>query len=223
MAPVRVLLVTPDPLFAGAFAAAVRRGGRVEPVGAAADPAEAAGLAAALAPDAVLVGAGGAPAVREVRQGCPGVRVIALGVGPGADDILDAVQAGADGFVPTGAALEDVVAVIEAVHAGRPPCPPGVLAASLERARRRARAAGPPAALSRREREVLGLLAGGLVNKEIARRLGVTVCTVKNHVHNLLDKLGVDGRRAAARLAESHRVPPALPPGPSPPAPAASP
>jgi DNA-binding NarL/FixJ family response regulator len=203
--PICALLVAPGRLFADAFRAALA-GGPVAVVAAAAGPDEAAALLPTLRVGVVLVhtAAGGLPGIRLLARAVAAPPVVALGVPDRDDDILAVLQAGAAGYVPNRATLAEVVGVIEAVDAGRTVCPPRVLAAVFHRLRELSRpdpADGRLAVLSPREREVLALVARELANKQIARALGVTVCTVKNHVHNLLGKLGVDRRRAAARFA----------------------
>lgn len=121
-------------------------------------------------------------------------------------DTLELVEAGARGFVEAG--FGALVRAIESLVRHRSRC-------SLERALRLAlrlhearkdlqselEAPPPAVALSAREQEVLGLVAAGLCNKEIAQRLGIRLATVKNHVHRILAKLEANNRREAARNA----------------------
>ncbi|HEY1377526.1 MAG TPA: response regulator transcription factor, partial [Gemmataceae bacterium] len=179
--------------------------GPVAVVAAAADPAAAEPLLPAAAVGVVLVHAAGGPAaVLRLARAAAAPPVVVLGVPDRDADVLAVLQAGAAGYVPDGATLAEAVEVIRAVAAGQTVCPPRVLAAVFRRVCELS-APGPAddrlAALSRRQREILALVGRELTNKQIARALGVTVCTVKNHVHRLLDKLGVGRRRAAARLA----------------------
>ena len=124
-------------------------------------------------------------------------------------EVLDFVEAGARGYLLKGASTSDLAAALHDVHAGRTRCSPGIAAAVLARVRQLGELAEParePAQglrepLTGRELEILHLLAAGLSNKEIGRRLSITLSTVKNHLHNLLAKLSVRRRREAIRLA----------------------
>ncbi len=128
---------------------------------------------------------------------------MALGVSDDPQSVLEFVEAGAVGYVTQSASLDDLVAAVEAAARGEGHCSARV-AGSLFR--RVAKLAGerPPdtdlASLTERERQILGLVERGMSNKEIARQLRVKVPTVKNHVHNILGKLGVSRRGAAAAL-----------------------
>jgi DNA-binding NarL/FixJ family response regulator len=120
-------------------------------------------------------------------------------------DILFWMQAGARGYIPRHASMPELCATVDGVLHGRPFRGP-----RIERILRRAPAharhshAGRTGDLTNREREVLRLLEDGLSNREIADRLSIEVSTVKNHVHNVLDKLGVSRRgQAAAVVRES--------------------
>ena len=136
----------------------------------------------------------------------PEAKLIALGLDQEDDTVVDFIEAGAQGYVLKGASPDGLVEVIRAVHQGRTPCSPSVVASVLGRI---AALGGMPAdplpqsfePLTLREREVLALLAAGLGNKEVGRRLCITVQTVKNHVHRILEKLQVHRRREAVRLA----------------------
>ena len=142
----------------------------------------------------------------EVRERWPEAKLIALGLDREDDMVVDFVEAGAQGYLLKGASPDGLVAVIRAVHQGRTPCSPAVVASVLARIASLGgvRTEPPPRSvepLTLREREVLALLAAGLGNKEVGRRLHITVQTVKNHVHRILEKLQVHRRREAVRLA----------------------
>lgn len=136
----------------------------------------------------------------------PEAKLIALGLDREDDTVVDFIEAGAQGYVLKGVSPDGLVEVIRAVHQGRTPCSPAVVASVLARIVSLAgvRTEAPPRSiepLTVREQEVLGLLAGGLGNKEVGHRLSITVQTVKNHVHRILEKLQVHRRREAVRLA----------------------
>ena len=135
----------------------------------------------------------------------PRVDVVVVGLADTAE-VVRFVEAGANGYLMRDGRFEELAATVEAVHRGRTPCEPGVAARVLERLAELAgetdgAAAASRSALSEREVEVLVLVADGLSNKEIAGHLGLALSTVKNHVHNLLGKLGVGRRRDAVRTA----------------------
>ena len=162
------------------------------------------------APDVVLIEAGpdnlGVSQLWEARERWPEARLIVFGLDREDDGVVDFVEAGAQGYVLRGASPEDLLRVVREVHAGRTLCSPRVIASVLARiqALSRIQPAEPPhpaEPLTNREREILGLLALGLGNKEIGRRLHITVQTVKNHVHNILEKLQSHRRREAVRKA----------------------
>ena len=141
--------------------------------------------------------------VRSIRDAAPSVHIVGFGVEEIESEILACAEAGLAGYVPCEASLDDLVDRIASVCRGELLCTPK-MAATLFR-RLEVRDSDRPQIerrdLTAREREVLTLIDVGLSNKEIAVRLHIEVSTVKNHVHNLLEKLRVPSRmQAAARL-----------------------
>jgi DNA-binding NarL/FixJ family response regulator len=132
-----------------------------------------------------------------------------LAVGSSELDEVAWIEAGASGCVGADASLEEVIGAIEKVAAGELVVSPAVTASLITRLRRLS-PNGPHGRsndeLTPREAEVLDLLARGLSNKEIAQQLWVQPQTVKNHVHNVLVKLGVTCRADAAVLARRSRL-----------------
>lgn len=158
-------------------------------------------------PDVVLtdlVSPPGLPVIERVVAAAPGAKVIVLGVGEGDQDAVATAEAGAVGYVPREASVEDLITVIKCVARGEAFCSPRVAGALWRRVALLASERSHTAVeghLTRREREITRLLDEGLSNKEIAVRLGIEVATVKNHVHNILEKLQVHRRgEAAARV-----------------------
>jgi DNA-binding NarL/FixJ family response regulator len=143
-----------------------------------------------------------APAIRRE------VKIVAFGVEELEGDVLACAEAGLSGYVPFDASVDDLVERVESVVRGELLCTPKIAAALFRKMHgRRDPAGGGPAdvlALTSREREVLGLMNGGFSNKEIATRLFIEVCTVKNHVHHILDKLQVSSRAQAVMKLSSH-------------------
>jgi two-component system, NarL family, nitrate/nitrite response regulator NarL len=210
--PIRIFLVEPCRFFADALARILGRQGNLVLVGTGGCLDEASAWIESGEVDVLLFGAGGdlTPAVREVTTGQPQVKVVVLGVGDCPDDIVRLIEAGAGGYVLKDALLDDLLQVIAAVHAGETRCSPRVAARLFKRLSELAQAlgqtaGGPRESLSTREQEILEMIAAGLANKEIARKLDLALCTVKNHVHSILEKLQVSHRREASRYAHSIR------------------
>src|SRR5579884_636798 len=169
----------------------------IEVVGSAADGEEAVELVARTAPDVVLMDlrmpcCDGVEATRRIRSEHPGTQVIALTTHADDRSILSAVEAGARGYLTKHSGDRAIRQAIETVLSGDAALEPSVQARLLEAIAegRTARRRSLPDGLTPREAEVLGLIADGLSNAEIARRLFVSEGTVKTHVNNLLSKIG---------------------------------
>jgi len=176
-------------------------------VGAASNVDEAIALSTNTNPDIAIVDMAtrqSLSVVRSLRRHRPVMRVVGFGVEEQEGEILACAEAGLAGYVPNDASLDDLVMRVESVHRGELLCTPRIAASLFRSLESNAHAATPRPeglALSAREREVLRMIDRGLSNKEIAVLLHIEVSTVKNHVHNLLDKLHVTSRsEAAARL-----------------------
>lgn len=181
----------------------------MEVVGAAADGAEAADLARTAQPDVVLMDlemprVDGIEATRRIMADRPQTTVLVLTSFSDRRRIVAALDAGAGGYLLKDAAAEEVVRGVRAAAAGGAPLDPRA-ARSLIDTRDEP---GPLAALSAREREVLGLLVEGLPNKLIARRLDISEKTVKYHLTSIFRHLGVTDRTQAALWAERHGLRP---------------
>lgn len=143
---------------------------------------------------------------REIVALFPALRILVLGRAESDEQVVDCLLAGAGGFLLRGQSLAEVAAAIEMVGRGERVCPPGVMRllfarlGELGRERKR-RQRLEVLELSAREKEILRLIADGLTNQEIASRLCLSVHTVKNHVHRILDVLGVHSRWGAVNHA----------------------
>jgi two-component system nitrate/nitrite response regulator NarL len=175
--------------------------------GTAADPREAINKVREFIPDVVLVdmsSIGSLSTLHEIAVSAPTTKLVALAVPDSDESLISCAEAGIVGFVPREASLADLTAAIESAMRGDLLCSPRTAATLLKRVAALAPGQGADAGggrLTPREEEVVVLLESGLTNKEIACHLGIEVATVKNHVHNLLEKLKVHRRgQAAARM-----------------------
>jgi DNA-binding NarL/FixJ family response regulator len=177
----------------------------VELVGAAVDGEEAVRLAHELHPDVVLMDLSmprldGVAATRRIVEDVPGAHVVVLTTFSDERRILDALRAGAIGYVLKDVEPDELIGAVRAAHGGGSPLDPKAARVLLDAQHARAPAAG----LSAREEEVLRLVAQGLANKQIARRLAITERTVKAHLTNVFRQLGVADRTQAALWARDH-------------------
>ena len=211
----RVFIITGVRLYGEGLAEVLERRPCIDVVDAAADPVMGLQGVRDFRPDVVLVDTSMPDAITVVRAiltTTGAAKVIALGISEDDHDVLAFAEAGVGGYVSREATIDHLAAVMESVARGEVPCPPRLAARLLTHISVLA-ARGPvapaEASLTRRELEVVDLIDGGLSNKEIARRLCITVPTVKNHVHRILDKLQLDRRDKAAawvRANESQRL-----------------
>jgi DNA-binding NarL/FixJ family response regulator len=185
--------------------------GGIEVVGAAADGEQALALAADLRPDVVLMDLrmprlDGVAATRRLRERDPEIRVIALTTYDDEQSVVQALRAGARGYLTKDAGAEEIRQALEAVVRGEAAIDPAVQRHLVD-----ALATGGPATagtlpdgLTPREAEVLSLIAEGLSNAEIAHRLVVSEATVKSHINHLFTKIGARDRAQAVTYAYRH-------------------
>lgn len=143
--------------------------------------------------------------VRKIKEHVPNVKVLMLGLTETEEQVLPYVQAGACGYILPDDSVDDMLRRIRAATANKAIVSPEIAAALIERLGQLARETSGPslddgisAELTPRETEILYLIDEGLTNQEIADHLVIEVGTVKNHVHNILQKLDVSNRREAA-------------------------
>ncbi len=198
-ARIRLLLADDHTVVRDGFAAIIGYQPDMEVVASVADGREAVESYRALRPDVALLDLrmpvlGGVRAIEEIRREFPSARIIVLTTYDGDEDVYRALQAGAAGYLLKDTTTEALLRAIRSVAAGQRYVPPEIAARLVERTM-----AGP--GLTAREVEVLGALATGKTNKEIAAEFFITEGTVKSHVNNILDKLGVRDRTEAVMEA----------------------
>jgi DNA-binding NarL/FixJ family response regulator len=205
----RVLLVDDHDLFRTGLKNLLEEQG-VQVVGEAANGQTALRLAPELVPDVVIMdlnmpGLSGVETTRHLTGIAPLARVVVLTISVDDEDVMDAVMAGACGYLLKDASIEDLITGIRAAAAGESLISPQIASKVLQRLRSQGKstdaAATIRAELSDREVEVLKLIANGKDNAEIARELFISPKTVKNHISNILMKLQIDNRIQAAVYA----------------------
>jgi DNA-binding NarL/FixJ family response regulator len=200
---IRVLLVDDHPVVRGGLRAALGADPEIAVVGEAATGADGVERAAALHPEVVLMdlalgpGIDGAEATARIRRMPDPPRVLVLTTYDRDADILPAIAAGAAGYLLKDATPEQLLTAVRDTAAGRTVLAPSVATRLVERTRT------PAPALTRRETQILGMVADGLSNQAIGRRLFITEATVKSHLVQVYAKLRADNRTGA--VAEARR------------------
>jgi two-component system, NarL family, nitrate/nitrite response regulator NarL len=208
-----VLIVSDVRLYRDGLAAMLESEPAAEAVGTAATADETVRAIEELGPDVVLVNVAmrdGVPLARAIHRARPAVKVLVLAV-PDDDehDVIAWAEAGAAGFVTAEQSFDDLVAAIECVARGELACSPWLAGVLLRRVSALAEGVErpePAATLTEREFEIASLIEDGMSNKQIARELFIEVTTVKNHVHRILDKLGVHRRGEVAAKIRAERL-----------------
>lgn len=203
----RVLIADDHTMLRESLVGALEAEGDIEIVGQAADGIEALELAERTHPDIVVTDLsmprlGGLEVVRRLRERQPDVQVLVLTMHQEDEYVLQAVRAGATGYLVKDSATREVVQAVRSLQAGRGYFGPQASRALAEQVRHPERVAEDPyGQLTSREREVFHLLAEGLTTKEIARRLGISVKTAENHRGRVLDKLDMRNTAELVRYA----------------------
>jgi DNA-binding NarL/FixJ family response regulator len=206
---VRVIVVDDHDLFRTGLKTLLEEQG-VNVVGEAANGQTAIRLASELAPDVVVMdlnmpGLTGVETTRKLAGIAPLARVVVLTISADDEDVMDAVMAGACGYLLKDSSIQDLIVGIRAAASGESLISPQIAAKVLRRLRSQSTSEDAAktirAELSDREIEVLKLIANGKDNAQIARELYISPKTVKNHISNILMKLQIDNRIQAAVYA----------------------
>ena len=146
--------------------------------------------------DVAMPGIGGIDATRQIVDRWPDAVVVAMTTFGGREYVVAALRAGASGYLLKDAAPDDLTYAIRAAAKGQPALAPSVANRLMDRTRNRG------SALSQREIEVLQLVADGLSNDKISKRLYLSQATIKSHLVHIYTKLNVDSRTAAVATAQ---------------------
>jgi DNA-binding NarL/FixJ family response regulator len=205
---IRVLIVDDHAIVRTGLSQLLGTADDLELVGATGSGADAVTLAAELRPDVVLMdlsmpGTDGISATAQIVAANPDAHVLVLTSFSDQARILDALQAGAEGYLLKHSEPEVILAGIREIVAGGSPLDPKAARVLLTNRR----SPGPETKLTDREQEVLDMVGAGLPNKTIARRLEISERTVKAHLTNIFQRLGVTDRTQAALWAQRQRRP----------------
>ena len=144
--------------------------------------------------------------VEVLKKEFPAARIVVMDLAPAQGDILQFIRAGASGFILKDATLDVFLDTIRSVSVGTKVLPPLLNESVFSQIVEYAIRGGKPALkgalkMTRRERDVIGLISDGITNKQIAQRLHIATHTVKSHVHNIMEKLALHSRLEVANFA----------------------
>lgn len=198
---IRVAIVDDHPIFREGVAFTIRSSRAFEIVAEGASADDAIRIAKEQLPDVILLDVsmpgGGIEAARAISAACPVVKVIMLTVSEQEEDVTQALEAGANGYILKGTSGTDLLTTLQSVSRGESYVSPGLAARLLAVSMRNVRQTPRPSEqvdLTKREEQILELVARGLTNKEIANSLTISEKTVKHYMTNVMQKLQVRNR-----------------------------
>ena len=203
----RVLIADDHTMVRESLVSVLQADGDVQVVAQAADGIEALEKALQTRPDVVVADLSmprlsGIEVVRRLREALPATRVLVLTMHQEDEYVLQAVRAGASGYLVKDSAASELLAAVRSLHAGRGYFGPQAARTLAEQLQHPERTLDDPyGRLTPREREVFHLIAEGMTTKEIARRLDISVKTAENHRGRVLDKLGMRNTAELVRYA----------------------
>ncbi|MBA3944890.1 MAG: response regulator transcription factor [Herpetosiphonaceae bacterium] len=201
----RVVVADDHPLYLDAIIHTLSTAGDIVVVGRAGTAAEALELTRQQLPDLVLLDVtmpgSGLTAARDIKIACPATKIVILTASEEEDKLLQALKAGASGYLLKGLSARELVSVVRSINAGEVYVAPA-LASRVLAEMTKGRVSSPLDELTEREREVLELLVQGLSNGEIGQHLNLAEKTIKHYMTNILAKLQVRSRVEAALLAQ---------------------
>jgi DNA-binding NarL/FixJ family response regulator len=203
---IRVLIVDDHPMWRDGVRADLEKSGIAEVVGEASDGGEAIDIAREAMPEVVLMdlqlpSVSGVEATRQIVGESPHTRVLVLSASAEEADVLEAVKAGASGYLLKSSTSEEVKDAVVRVREGQPVFTPSLAGLVLDEFRRISTKDPGEPDLTARENEVLKLVAKGYTYKEIGEKLFISTKTVQNHVQNILTKLQLRKRYELMRYA----------------------
>ncbi len=214
---VKVLIIEDQDMARVALSVVLSKNPNIEIADMAVDGQEGVDKALELKPDLVIMDIGlptidGIEATRQIKEANPKIKVLMYTSREAEDDIFDAFQAGADGYITKGATVEQTLSAVLAVSEGTGWLDPAIAKVVLTNIRRSTPTEGRRGeinyklgknlyGLTEREMDVLALIVDGLTNPQIAERLYITISTTKTHVHSILQKLYVRTRAKATAMA----------------------
>jgi DNA-binding NarL/FixJ family response regulator len=214
--PIRVLVVDDHALFRRGLQMVLGAESDVEVVGEASDGAEALKVASETLPDIVLMDVrmprrGGIDATTAIKDAVPSAKIIMLTISDEEADLYDAIKAGAMGYLLKEISIEEVATAVRAVYNGQSLISPSMASKLLNEFATMVRKDDerqqvPTPRLTDREMEVLKLVAKGLNNRDIAKKLFISENTVKNHIRNILEKLQLHSRMEAVVYAVREKL-----------------
>jgi DNA-binding NarL/FixJ family response regulator len=212
--PIRVAVVDDQELFRRGLTMLLGVEDDIDVVGEAGDGIAATELAATAVPDVILMDVrmpkrSGIEACVAIKEAAPTARIIMLTVSDEEADLYDAVKNGASGYLLKDSSIDEVAQAIRVVADGQSLISPSMAIKLLDEFKQMSRSDRqqvPTPKLTDRELEVLKLVAQGLNNREIAKRLFISENTVKNHVRNILEKLQLHSRMEAVMYAVREKL-----------------